>query len=241
MLSVLPRDLTGFEVIDIGCGAGVLSLALRRLGASVTAVDRFDEYSQDNDNQMGTTSDILRRFERVGITVWHRDILAEGVPENSARYDLVTSFAMIEHLPESPRAILAQCFKILKPGGQIVITTPNHAWIRTRVRLLAGASAYHPLDDWWRPPFYGHVREYTMSEVQAMLRWSGFEIKRTGLSSWQHVSSRIRGSSTDHTDIWTTRFTLHSLERLYVAASLCFSALIPSLRYSLFLVGKKPD
>src|SRR5688500_7161411 len=129
LLKILPKDLRGMRVLDAGCGAGVLALALRHLGCEVTALDRFDEYDTDFDNQMGSTAEILGRFERNGITVAKRDIVADGLPKDSNQYDLITFFAVIEHLPTSPQSLLKQMFDSLKPGGRLVVTTPNHAWL----------------------------------------------------------------------------------------------------------------
>jgi predicted RNA methylase len=53
-------------MLDAGCGAGVVSLAAAHLGARVTAVDRFTEYGDESDNQMGRADDIVARFKRSG-------------------------------------------------------------------------------------------------------------------------------------------------------------------------------
>lgn len=240
LLKILPSDLRGLKVMDVGCGAGVVALALRHLGASVTVVDRFDEYDDGLDNQMGSAQEIVDRFQRQGITVARRDVFAEGLPETGGEFDLITFFAVIEHWPGSPREILGQMRAALKPGGRVVITTPNLAWIRTRARLLAGRSTNHPLDEWWRTPFFGHMREFTMPEAKAMLQWAGFTVERAAFNNWQHLASRIRGRQGEP-DVWTTRFTLHSLERWVVAGALLAGALIPSLRYAILLIGRKAE
>ncbi|HEX2451208.1 MAG TPA: methyltransferase domain-containing protein, partial [Gemmatimonadales bacterium] len=230
VLQAVGGQVAGLRVLDIGCGAGVLDLALTRLGARVSGLDRFEEYEAGHDNQMGTTLDIVERLRTHGIEVLRRDVASEGLPEDEGAYDLVLLLAVIEHLHESPKSVLAGIHRLLRPGGHVVITTPNHAWLRTRLRLFAGRSAHHPLDDWWRTPFFGHVREYTLPELRRMLEWSGFEIRHATIGNWLHVASRVRGRN-GSPDRWTTRFLLNSPERLAIAASLLITALVPSLRY----------
>jgi len=239
LLRVLPKGVSGLRVLDVGCGAGVLDLALAHLGAQVTGLDRFEEYEDDRDNQMGTAREIVARLEANGVQVLRRDIATTGLPDHPGAYDLVLFLAVIEHLHESPRGVLRAMHELLRPGGRVVITTPNHAWLRTRLRLLTGRSANHPLIDWWEPPFFGHIREYTLPELRQMLAWSGFEVERATIGNWLHVASRIRGTH-GAPDRWTTSFRLDSLERVMVAASLCVTALVPSFRYTMLAIGRKP-
>jgi 2-polyprenyl-3-methyl-5-hydroxy-6-metoxy-1,4-benzoquinol methylase len=243
LLRLLPAPLREVRVLDAGCGAGVIPLALARLGAQVTAVDRFQEYQDSLDNQMGTAAEIVPRLARNGIRVERRDLIQDGLPGESEAYDAITCFAVIEHLAESPRRLLQAMYRLVKPGGCVVLTTPNHGWLRTRLRLLAGRSAHDALADWWGPAFYGHVREYTMDELRRMLAWSGFEVERAVASNWVHASSRVPRRNAAEPEAWTTRFTLDSPQRWLVAGSLLVSAFVPSLRYSLLAVGRKrpPD
>jgi SAM-dependent methyltransferase len=148
-------------------------------------------------------------------------------------------FGVVEHLHESPRRVFADIARSLTPGGHLVIETPNHAWLRTRLRLLFGQSANHALSDWWQEPFFGHIREYTLPELRAMFEWSGFETRLATTGNWVHVPSRLRSSTAGEPDRWTTRFTLDSIERLVVAGSLCVTALVPSLRYTALIIGRR--
>lgn len=236
----IPAGFAGLRVADVGCGAGVYALALAKLGAQVTAIDRFVEYEDTFDNQMGRLGDIVPRLERNGVKVIRRDIIADGLPSDAEGYDVLLFLAVIEHLHESPRNLLASMYANLRPGGRLVVTTPNHAWLRTRLRLLFGRSANHPLAEWWQTPFFGHVREFTIDELTQMLRWSGFDIVRATISSWVHVASRRRGRNGEP-DSWSTGFTLDSLERLVVAGSFLLTAFFERPRYSMLVIGRKPQ
>jgi 2-polyprenyl-3-methyl-5-hydroxy-6-metoxy-1,4-benzoquinol methylase len=238
ILRTIPAGLSGLKIMDVGCGAGVLSLAMSHLGADVTAVDRFSEYTDESDNQMGSEGEIVPRLERAGIVVKQCDVAQTGLPGAPGSFDVVTCFAMIEHLHESPASFLAEMHRMLKVGGYLVITTPNHAWLRNRLRLLLGKSIHFPLQVWWKTPFYGHVREYTSPELLTMIRWAGFEIRHNATSNWVHLASRMK-SSPETGERWTTRFTLDSPDRWLVALSLLASSMFESMSYSMLAIGQK--
>jgi SAM-dependent methyltransferase len=215
----------------------VYSLALRYLGADVTAIDHFVEYEADCDNQMGTTTEIVALLERHGVRVIRQDFEKDGFPQARDTFDIVLFLAVIEHLHGSPRRVLGGLWQMLRPGGLLVVTTPNHAWIRTRLRLLTGRSVHDPLDRWWREPFHGHVREYTMDELTTMLRLAGFDVIRANISNWVHAASR---TVTPAGERWTTRFTLIPPSRLLVLASLVLGFFSERLRYSMLTIGRRP-
>lgn len=239
LLRLHPQGVAGLRVLDVGCGAGVLDLALAKLGAHVTGADRFEEYAPGADNQMGVESDIVARLRANGVEVMQRDIATQGLPEGADAYDLILFLAVIEHLHQSPRGVLEGMRHLLRRGGMVAITTPNHGWIRTRLRLLAGRSANHPLHEWWHTPFFGHVREYTLPELRQMLEWTGYEVRRATIGNWLHLASRVRDGN-GGSDRWSTRFRVNSPERIAVAASLLVTAAVPSLRYTMLAVGRKP-
>lgn len=241
VLRLLPVAADGCRVFDAGCGAGVVSLALRRLGARVTVFDTFAEYGDTDENQMGTAGDIVSRFAANGIDAHEGSLVSSPLPVPEGTCDVVLFLAVIEHLHESPCRVLASLARLLKPGGLLVVTTPNHAWIRTRLRLLSGRTVHDPLPDWWRTPFSGHVREYTMPELTQMLEWTGLRVRVARTSNWWHVSSRVEEGRPGVPERWSTRFTLDSPSRLAVAGSLLLTSAFPSLRYTMLAVGQKAD
>src|SRR5262249_33629399 len=99
-----------------------------------------------------------------------------GLPAQG--YDAVLVMGVIEHVPHSPRGLLDAVGRVLKPSGTIVLDTPNLAYAYNRERLARGESVMAPIASQFdcHPPFEGHHREYTMSEVRWMLERVGFEV-----------------------------------------------------------------
>lgn len=228
----------GLQVVDLGAGAGVVSLALARLGAQVVAADTYAEYAQEFDNQMGRQSEILARFAANGIRPILVDLDAGSpLPIRDEAAGLVLLLDVIEHLQRSPKAVLAEVARILQPRGVVIVTTPNIGWIRTRLRLAAGRTVHFPIDEWFHSKrFYGHVREYTMTELCQMLAWSGLELVHTEYGNWTHVPTRDRRNH----GRWRKEFRIDSLRRAMEVGAISLAALFPSLRFHMLAAGRKP-
>ena len=107
--------LAGKRVLDVGCGGGILSEAMARLGAIVTGIDLSEkplEVAQ------------LHLLES-GLAVDYFGISAEEMAEkNPGSFDVVTCMELLEHVPE-PASTIAACAKLLKPGGRAFFSTIN--------------------------------------------------------------------------------------------------------------------
>ena len=114
--------LSGKEVIDIGCGGGLLSEGMAVLGAQVTGIDLGEK---------ALTVAKLHLFES-GHTIDYRLISAEAMAlQMPARFDIVTCLEMLEHVPD-PASIVQACASLIKPGGQVFFSTLNRtpkAWL----------------------------------------------------------------------------------------------------------------
>ncbi len=107
--------LVGKQVLDIGCGGGILSEALAHRGARVTGIDMGEApLAVARLHLLESKLDV--HYEKAEAATY-----AERYPE---RFDVVTCLEMLEHVPD-PAAIIMSCFALLKPGGDLFVSTIN--------------------------------------------------------------------------------------------------------------------
>lgn len=107
--------LEGAKVLDVGCGGGLLSEALARAGADVTAIDLADDLVKV------ARLHGLESAVKVDYRVQPVEALAAEQP---GAFDAITCMEMLEHVP-NPAAILAACARLLRPGGRLFVSTLN--------------------------------------------------------------------------------------------------------------------
>ncbi len=109
------------------------------------------------------------------------DAEKDRFPYEDEYFDTVLCCELLEHLTVDPMRMLAEINRILKPGGHLVLTTPNIVSLRAIAAILAG---FHPgfFPAYISPPVDGaepearHNREYAPREISALLQDSGFEV-----------------------------------------------------------------
>lgn len=107
--------LPGAKVLDVGCGGGLLSEAMARQGADVTAIDLAPELVK------------VARLHGLesGVKVDYRQQSAEALAEEvPGSFDAVTCMEMLEHVPD-PTLVIEACARLLKPGGWLFLSTVN--------------------------------------------------------------------------------------------------------------------
>ncbi len=107
--------LAGKEVLDVGCGGGILAEAMAQRGATVTGID------------MGEAPLSVARLHQLesGVEVNYEQSTAEEFAEQHAgRFDVVTCLEMLEHVPD-PSSVIRACAKLVKPGGHVFFSTIN--------------------------------------------------------------------------------------------------------------------
>ena len=121
------RPLDGLDLLDIGCGGGLISEPLTRMGAAVTGIDPGLE-----------TIEAARRhaFEH-GLTIDYRMTTVEALAETGVQFDAVLCLEVIEHVPD-PAAFLRICAGLVRPGGLMLVSTINRT-VKAYVLAIVGA------------------------------------------------------------------------------------------------------
>jgi 2-polyprenyl-6-hydroxyphenyl methylase/3-demethylubiquinone-9 3-methyltransferase len=106
--------LRGLRLLDIGCGGGLLSEPMARLGAEVVGADAA-----------ARNIPVARiHAEQSGLAIDYRHTTAEALAEAGERFDVVLNMEVVEHVSD-PAAYLAACRQLLKPGGVMICSTIN--------------------------------------------------------------------------------------------------------------------
>jgi 2-polyprenyl-6-hydroxyphenyl methylase/3-demethylubiquinone-9 3-methyltransferase len=125
-------SLSGLKVLDIGCGGGLLSEPMARMGAQVKGVDATAENIQ------------LAKLhaEEMGLDIDYEFAAAEDL---KGTYDVVLAMEIVEHVADVP-SFITSCAKLVRPGGLIFMSTINRTW---KSYLLGIVAAEHILK--WVP------------------------------------------------------------------------------------------
>jgi 2-polyprenyl-6-hydroxyphenyl methylase/3-demethylubiquinone-9 3-methyltransferase len=112
------RPFDGLRLLDIGCGGGLLSEPMTRLGFAVTGVDA-------SARNIGVAS---AHAASLGLDIDYRCSTAEALlAAGEAPFDVILNMEVIEHVAD-PRAYLIDCARLLKPGGLMIVATLNRTF-----------------------------------------------------------------------------------------------------------------
>ncbi len=154
-MAFVRRQIGSGRVLDVGCSTGHFLAAARAQGFEVEGA----EFSPDS-----------ARVARAhfGLTVTEGSV--HQVAAGPGSFDLVTMFDVIEHVPD-PAADIAAVWRLVKPGGWFILSTPNIDGLFPRLSLpLAGKLGHWPHPE---PPH--HLYQFSVRTLAAMLAKGGFE------------------------------------------------------------------
>lgn len=120
--------LTGKNVLDVGCGAGILSASMARAGAHVTGIDASAD--------MITVAKQHATVNKLEINYQHETIesLVSAAPPQFA---VITCMEVVEHVPD-PAQLIQNCYKLLQPGGTLFLSTLNRT-LKAYLLAIVGA------------------------------------------------------------------------------------------------------
>jgi 2-polyprenyl-6-hydroxyphenyl methylase/3-demethylubiquinone-9 3-methyltransferase len=157
------RPFEGLRLLDIGCGGGLLSEPMARLGFQVTAVDA-------SERNVGTAR---AHADEQGLSIDYRCATAEQLlAQGEAAFDVILNMEVIEHVAD-PGAYLRDCGRLLAPGGLMVVATLNRT---LKALALAKLGAEYVLR--WLPPGTHDWRKFLKpEEIRSFLAGEALEVQ----------------------------------------------------------------
>lgn len=155
------KPFAQLRVADIGCGGGLLSEPLSRLGARVTGVDAGAE----------NIAVAELHASQMGLKIDYRATTAEALEDAGERFDAVIAMEIVEHVAD-PAAFLATCAALLRPGGLLIVSTLN----RTAKSFGAAIIGAEYLLGWLPRGTHDWRRFLTPDELAAMISEAGLEV-----------------------------------------------------------------
>jgi 2-polyprenyl-6-hydroxyphenyl methylase/3-demethylubiquinone-9 3-methyltransferase len=161
------RPFAGLRLLDIGCGGGLLSEPMARLGADVVGADAA-----------ARNIPVARlHAEQAGLAIDYRHTTAEDLAAAGERFDVVLNMEVVEHVAD-PLAYLTACQQLLKPGGLMICSTLNR---NPKSYLMAIIGAEHVMR--WLPKGTHDWKKFiTPDELYDLIRRAGLDpVDRKGM------------------------------------------------------------
>ena len=165
-LSFLERNVIEGKILEIGSVPGHFTVLLNRLGYDVRGVD-IDP------------TRVKLFWDKYDIMVDKVDIEQESLPFPSDSFDVVLFMDILEHLRLNPLHALREVYRVLKPSGRIILSTPNITLIHRLIFLFGRSYQGNPVIEFKKLEWLGHmghIRLYSLDEVKAFLEYVGFRI-----------------------------------------------------------------
>lgn len=162
-----PRPFDGLRLLDIGCGGGLLSEPMARLGATVVGADAA-----------GGNIPVARlHAEQSGLQIDYRHCAAEDLAVAGERFDVVLAMEIIEHVAD-PQGFMNTCAELLAPGGLMFCSTMNRN-PKSYMMAIIGAER---VMRWLPVGTHDWSKFVTPDELYALIRSAGLDpVDRKGM------------------------------------------------------------
>ena len=155
----------GSTVLDPGCGNGSFLSLFKQQGWKLHGTD----FSPSG------IAIAQKQYPAIGFFLADAQSCVPEIKQHCGPVDLILSTEVIEHLYD-PRGFLDTAFKVLRPGGKIVITTPYHGYLKNIMLAVTGKMDNHFTVTW----DHGHIKFWSKKTLTFVLQEAGFNIERFG-------------------------------------------------------------
>ncbi|XP_064268856.1 ubiquinone biosynthesis O-methyltransferase, mitochondrial isoform X3 [Passer domesticus] len=181
----LGNPLSGIKILDVGCGGGLLSEPLGRLGASVTGIDPVEDNIRTADRHKSFDPVLAKRIQ------YKSSSLEEIVEESMETFDVIVASEVVEHVADLETFIKC-CSQVLKPEGSLFITTIN----KTQLSYVLGIVVAEKIMGIVPEGTHEWEKFVPPEELERLLESNGFSVKSVNgmlynplSGSWSWVES----------------------------------------------------
>jgi SAM-dependent methyltransferase len=201
-LEMVPdKDMPGLHLLELGAGPYFFTLLLQKYTRYTLHQANF--FGHNYPGPMAQTVTSARYGEQYTYSFANFNGETEPFPYDDGRFDLVTFCEIIEHLTVDPTHMLCEIHRILKPGGALLLTTPNVFRLEHVLALAGGRhNIFHPYSGYG---VYGrHQREYGMGELLDLVKGCGYEVVTARFDDilpcpgWHRLIKRVLPQRHDH-------------------------------------------
>ena len=154
------KPFEGLDILDVGCGGGLLSEPMARLGANMTSIDAGEK-----------NVEIAKiHAAKSGVEIDYRNVYPEDLAQEGKSFDVVLNMEVIEHVADT-EAFMAASTSVVKDGGCMVLSTMN----RNIKSLLMGKVAAEYILRWLPAGTHDWKKFLKPSELAHLIRGHGFE------------------------------------------------------------------
>ncbi|KAM6278898.1 ubiquinone biosynthesis O-methyltransferase, mitochondrial isoform 2-T5 [Porphyrio hochstetteri] len=162
----LGSPLSGVKILDVGCGGGLLSEPLGRLGASVTGIDPLEDNIRTAERHKSFDPVLAKRIQ------YKCSSLEEIVEESMETFDVIVASEVVEHVADLEMFIKC-CFQLLKPEGSLFITTIN----KTQLSYILGIVVAEKIVGIVPEGTHEWEKFVPPEELEHLLESNGFSVK----------------------------------------------------------------
>lgn len=155
------RPFEGLRILDIGCGGGLVSEPMARLGATVVGADAAE----------GNITIASLHAQQQGLEIDYRATTAEALVDAGERFDVVLALEIVEHVAD-PAEFIATCRNLVRPGGLVITSTLN----RTAKSFGAAIIGAEWIMRWLPKGTHEWNRFITPDELAGMASAAGLDI-----------------------------------------------------------------
>ena len=176
------KNLQNLKIADIGCGGGLLTEPLTRLGAAVTGVDAGKE----------NIKVAKAHAKTVGLEIEYLATTAEALAATGRKFDIVTALEIVEHV-DNVDVFIKALAQLVKPGGLLIMSTPN----RTPKSYMLGIIAAEYILRWLPVGTHDWKKFMKPSELAAHITANGLDITDIRGMTFNPLANEFALSKTD--------------------------------------------